>query len=162
MYFATEDSARDYLEQIRWPEGTVCPHCGAKDGRKLNPRPESPTHARKGLHQCGGCRRQFSVTVGTLFEDAHTPLHKWLKAIYLMCASGKGVSAAQLKRDLDLGSYRTAWSMRHRIRWALQKGPNPVGLPWDRVVESLLKVRPEARDRIRGERIIGAKMERRH
>ena len=63
---------------------------------------------RDGLHPCRGCRAQFTVTVGTIFEDSHVPLHKWLLAIHLMCSSKKGVSALQIQRNLELGSYHTA------------------------------------------------------
>jgi transposase-like protein len=173
-----EESARAYLEKKRWPESPVCPACGANGGRKLTPAQDSKT--RKGLYQCGACRRQFTVTVGTLFEDAHTPLHKWLRAINLMCSNSKGISALQIQRDLELGSYRTAWLMCHRIRWALQRPPMSglmkgaghgapassrrplrIPLPWDQAVRGLLKVTQEPRDRLRGDRKIGAKMERR-
>jgi transposase-like protein len=78
---------------------------------------------RKGVYQCNDCRKQFSITVGTIFEDSHIPLHKWLLAVHLMCSSKKGISAHQLMRNLELGSYRTAWFMAHRIRWALTQDP---------------------------------------
>jgi transposase-like protein len=179
-YFTSEDSARGYLEEKRWPNGPICPACGAADARKLTPAPGSKTHARKGLCQCNACRRQFSVTLGTLFEDSHIPLRKWLLAIYLICSNQKGMSAVQIQCDLDLGSYRTAWLMCHRIRWALQrtpmsglmksigeakpasaKKPLRIRLPWDDVVRGLLEVSLEPRDRPRGDRLIGAKLERR-
>lgn len=67
------------------------------------PTVNSMTHARDGLYQCTACRRQFSVTVGTLLEDAHTPLHKWLLAIWLICSRKEGVSALELQRVLGLG-----------------------------------------------------------
>ena len=87
---------------------------------------------RGGLYKCAGCRAPFTVTMGTIFEDSHIPLHKWLFAIYLMCSSKKGVSAHQLWRNLwgvdeetgkQKGSYKTAWFMAHRIRWALGQEP---------------------------------------
>lgn len=176
-YFTVEESARTYLEKKRWPEGPVCPACGAEGGRRLARAPHSKT--RNGLCQCAACRRQFTVTVGTLFEDAHTPLHKWLFAIYLICSSNKGISALQIQRELQLGSYRTAWLMCHRIRWALHRPPMSglmkgigyvpassrrplrIPLPWDQAVVGLLKVTQEPRDRLKGDRKIGAKMERR-
>jgi transposase-like protein len=74
---------------------------------------------RAGLRQCVPCGKQFSCTVGTIFEDSHIPLRKWLVAWYLMCASKKGISALQIQRMLGLGSYRTAWMMMHKIRFAL-------------------------------------------
>jgi transposase-like protein len=74
---------------------------------------------RKGLWKCAGCRKQFTVTVKTIFEDSHIPLHKWLLAIHLLCSSKKGMSAHQLWRMLDIGQYKTAWFMAHRIRYAM-------------------------------------------
>src|SRR5207245_3368683 len=74
---------------------------------------------RKGLWSCAGCRKQFSVTVKTIFEDSHIPLHKWLLASHLMCASNTGISAHQLMRMLDIKQYKSAWFMAHRIRYAM-------------------------------------------
>lgn len=122
----TEDEARETLERVLWPNGPVCPHCGscgdgvtklvAKGGAK-------GTKGRSGLYQCNACREQFTVTVGTIFEDSHVPLRKWLMAFALLCSAKKGVSALQLQRQLELGSYRTAWHMAHRIRHAMAKEP---------------------------------------
>ena len=97
------------------------------EATQLRQDDEALGHGRKGLYQCRACRRQFSVTVGTIFEDSHVPLHKWLLAIHLICSSKKGISAHQLWRNLwgvnekgkQLGSYRTAWFLLHRIRWAM-------------------------------------------
>ncbi|MCU1303664.1 MAG: hypothetical protein JWQ87_3948 [Candidatus Sulfotelmatobacter sp.] len=122
--FQNEDVAREHLEKQRWPEGAVCPHCGViGEATKLQPVTDTKTHARKGTWKCNACREQFSVTVGTIFEDSHIPLHKWLLAIHLMCSSKKGISALQLQRNLALGSYRSAWFMCHRIRWAMTQDP---------------------------------------
>lgn len=119
-----EDAARQHIEKTVWPDGPICPHCGLiGEAVKLEPRSEGKTHVRKGVWQCNGCRKQFTVTVGTIFEDSHIPLHKWLLAIHLMCSSKKGMSAHQLMRNLGIGSYRTAWFMAHRIRWALTQPP---------------------------------------
>lgn len=132
-----EDAARKYLESKLWPDGPVCPHCGViGEAYKL----EGET-TRKGLYKCSGCREPFTVTIGTIFEDSHIPLHKWLFAIYLMCSSKKGISAHQLWRNLwgvneegkPLGSYKTAWFMAHRIRWAL--GREPVASKLEGIVE---------------------------
>src|ERR1017187_3571177 len=113
------DAAREHLERLLWPDGAICPHCGLiGEAYKL----EGKT-TRKGLYKCAGCREPFTVTVGTIFEDSHIPLHKWLLAIHLMASSKKGISAHQLMRNLELGSYRTAWFMAHRIRWALTQEP---------------------------------------
>jgi transposase-like protein len=178
-YFKNANCARGYLEKIRWPEGAVCPRCCAA-GRRLTPAANSKTHARDGLYQCIACRRQFSVTLGTLLEDAHTPLHKWLLAICLICSDKEGIGALQLQQALGLGSYRTAWLMCHRIRWALQKAPMPglmqsaghvpsasprrpirIPLPFDQALRGLLEVAQEPRDRFKSDRRTGAKMERR-
>jgi transposase-like protein len=122
--YRDEDAAREHLEKVRWPDGPVCPHCGViNEATKLDARADSKNGVRKGVYQCNDCRKQFSITVGTIFEDSHIPLHKWLLAVHLMCSSKKGISAHQLMRNLNLGSYRTAWFMAHRIRWALTQEP---------------------------------------
>jgi hypothetical protein len=122
-----EDAARAHLEKIQWPDGPVCPHCGViGEAYRLQGKT-----TRKGLWKCSGCRKPFTVTVGTIFEDSKIPLHKWLLAIHLLCSSKKGMSAHQLWRNLwgvdskgkQLGSYRSAWFMLHRIRWALGQEP---------------------------------------
>lgn len=118
--FGTDEKARLYLEEIRWPDGVVCPHCGnAKQKRIWEIQPNEAAKIRAGLYQCAECKKQFTVTVGTIFEDSHIPLRKWLVAWYLLCSSKKGISSLQIKRMLGLGSYRTALFMMHRIRYAL-------------------------------------------
>lgn len=120
--FRDEDAAREHIEKEMWPDGPVCPHCGVvNEASKIIPGPDSET--RKGLWRCNGCKKQFTVTIGSIFEDSHIPLHKWLLAIHLMGSSKKGISAHQLMRNLDIGSYRSAWFMAHRIRWALTLEP---------------------------------------
>lgn len=109
----TEDQSRDYLEKIRWANGPVCPHCKSDKFMKLQGK-----STRKGLHKCKECRKQYTVTIGTVFEGSHIPLNKWIAAFYLMCSSKKGVSALQLKRQLGL-AYKSAWHMCHRIRFAM-------------------------------------------
>jgi transposase-like protein len=127
--YQTEEAAREYLEALLWPEGPVCPSCGViGEATKLQREDGTDTHGRAGLYQCRGCRRQFTITVGTIFEDSHIPLHKWLLAFHLMCSSKKGVSALQLQRELELGSYRSAWFMCHRIRWSMTQSPNAESL----------------------------------
>ena len=117
--FSTDEKARAYLEAIRWPNGPACPHCGGTEHiASITPNPTAKVRA--GLYECGDCKRQFTVTVGTVFESSKIPLKKWLIAWYLLCSSKKGVSALQLQRQLELGSYRTAWFMMHRIRYALR------------------------------------------
>jgi transposase-like protein len=120
-----EDSARAFLEEQRWPKGEAgCPHCG-EIGRSYRlppiagkPKKNGEITYRKGLWKCGACRKQFTVTVGTIFEDSHIPLHKWLMAIHLLCSSKKGMSAHQLHRMLGV-TYKSAWFMAHRIRYAM-------------------------------------------
>lgn len=114
----TEDQARTYLESLLWADGAVCPHCASKNVYKM-----LGTSCRAGLHRCRACEKQFTVTVGTIFEDSHIPLRKWVRAFHLMCSSKKGISALQLQRNLGLGSYRTAWHMAHRIRLAMKCNP---------------------------------------
>src|SRR5579872_4775436 len=119
--FATEEAAREYFEKLRWPNGSKCPHCGnAKQDRIYKVTAEPKKKIRHGLYKCAECSGQFTVTVGTVCEDSHIPLNKWLIAFYMMCASKTQVSALQLQRQLEIGSYRSAWFMCHRIRFALQ------------------------------------------
>jgi transposase-like protein len=120
-----EDSARAFLEAQRWPDGKAgCPHCG-EIGRSYRlppvagkPKKNGEITYRKGLWKCGACRKQFTVTVGTIFEDSHIPLNKWLMAFHLLCSSKKGMSAHQLHRMLGV-TYKSAWFMAHRIRYAM-------------------------------------------
>jgi transposase-like protein len=129
-HFKDDDAAREYLERIRWPEGPVCPKCGETERvyRLEGKGGEKGTQGRHGLLKCGSCRKQFSVTVGTLFERSKVPLHKWLLAAYLLCSSKKGISSHQLHRTLGV-TYKTAWFMSHRIREAMRDGnfPAPFG-----------------------------------
>lgn len=118
--FATDETARHYLEEIRWPNGVVCPHCKNENQKRIwKIKPNESAKIRAGLRQCAECKNQFTVTVGTIFEDSHIPLRKWLVAWYLLCSSKKGISSLQIQRMLGLGSYRTALFMMHRIRYAL-------------------------------------------
>jgi len=120
--FLNEDEARAYLEQLRWPAGAVCPHCGTVGAYKLQPKADSKKPVRKGVWKCKACRKQFTVTVGTIFEDSHIPIHQWLSAIQFLCASKKGMSAHQLHRMLNV-TYKSAWFMAHRIRYAMGQPP---------------------------------------
>ena len=113
--FTDVTAAREYLEAQRWPNGAICPHCGGTD---KNTKLEGKAH-RPGLYQCGDCREQFTVTVGTVFERSKVPLNKWLLATHLMASSKKGVSAHQLHRSIGV-TYKTAWFMFHRIREAMR------------------------------------------
>src|ERR1700730_8127745 len=115
--FTNETAAREPIAAAVWPHGPVCQHCGSFDRiGKLDGK-----SARPGLHYCGECKRQFTVTVGTIFERSKVPLSKWWLAIHLMASSKKGMSAQQLHRMLDV-HYQTAWFMEHRIREAMRSG----------------------------------------
>lgn len=116
--FPDDDTAREFLEKMRWPNGAVCPHCGYVKAYKITSKPGSKT--RKGLYKCKDCRKQFTVTVGTIFEASHIKLDKWFVAIYLMGASKKGISAHQLHGMLGI-TYKTAWFMCHRIRYSMDQ-----------------------------------------
>jgi transposase-like protein len=115
--FTDEDAARAHFEALRWPDGPVCPHCGSVDSATEL----KGNSTRPGVYKCRECRKPFTATIGTLYERSHIPLHKWLLATHLMCASKKGISAHQLFRMLGFGSYRTAWFMAHRIREGMRE-----------------------------------------
>jgi transposase-like protein len=112
-------AAIEYLERLRWPDGRVCPHCGVVDSKKREHYRIKAKSTRRKLWKCYSCRKQFSVTVGTIFEDSHITLDKWLLAFHLLCSSKKGMSALQIQRMLRLKSYSSAWHLCHRIRWAM-------------------------------------------
>lgn len=129
--YGNEESARAFLEATRWPHGAVCPKCGCINARRLG----SVRGQRKGLGKVGKskpcppglwfcleCEAHFTVTVGTVMEASKIPLHKWLLAMYLMGASKKGVSAHQLHRTLGI-TYKSAWFLAHRIRYAMTQEP---------------------------------------
>jgi len=120
-HFTKEDAAREHVENLRWPFGTVCPHCGSVG--------KAYATKRTGKYRCTkkDCRKDFTVKVGTVFEDSKIPLHKWLLAAYLLCSSKKGMSSHQLHRTLDI-TYKSAWFMTHRIREAMRTGAfSPIG-----------------------------------
>lgn len=133
-YFHDEAAAFEHVESALWPDGPTCPHCGVIDnayklkGVRSKPSKKNPEgKERHGLYKCADCRKQFTVRIGTIFEESHLPLTKWLQAIYLMCASKKGISAHQLHRILEV-QYKTAWFLTHRIREAMSQGAlNPFG-----------------------------------
>ncbi len=109
------DKAREHLEAIRWPDGPICPHCGVIDNSAAL---KGKAH-RPGVYKCRDCRKQFSVTVGTVFERSKVPLNKWLLATHLLASSKKGISSHQLHRSLGV-TYKTAWFMMHRLRLAME------------------------------------------
>lgn len=112
--FNDETAARKHLEAIRWPDGPVCPYCGTVDASKAL----GGQSMGDGWYHCSACRKKFTVRVGSVYERSHIPLHKWVLATHLMCASKKGVSAHQLHRMLGI-TYKSAWFMAHRIREAM-------------------------------------------
>jgi transposase-like protein len=121
--FHDEAKARAHLERTRWPNGPFCPHCGEVE--QIH-RLEGKKH-RPGLFYCRSCRGQFSVTVGTVAERSHVPVHKWLLAFHLIVASKKGMSALQLSRLLEV-SYKTGWFISHRVREAMRDDhAGPIG-----------------------------------
>lgn len=118
----SEEKARAFVESIIWPNGPVCPHCKAVDVYRMTPKAGSTKPGRAGLLRCRECKKQFTVTVGTIFEGSHIPLHKWLMGVHMMTASKKGVSSHQLHRMLGI-TYKAAWFMSHRVRYAMKSGP---------------------------------------
>jgi len=118
-----EDKARALFEFMRWPDGKpICPHCKndgkAKPNYKLTSKENTKKKVRPGLYSCGACRKPFTATVGTVLEDSHIPISKWIMAWFIICSSKKAVSAHQLHRMLGL-TYKSAWFMAHRIRFAM-------------------------------------------
>lgn len=116
--FTDENAAREALEAVRWPHGPVCPHCAATSEQIARVEGTKKSH-RPGLMYCNGCKGQFTVTVGTVFERSKIPLTKWWLATHLMCSSKKGVSSHQIHRTLGV-TYKTAWFMTHRIRESMK------------------------------------------
>ncbi len=114
-HFQSHENARDWLESLRWPNGPICSHCGTINHAYKTKKP--------GWYRCAEkeCRKDFTVTTGTVMERSHIQLHKWLMAFYLLNASKKGMSAHQLHRALNL-DYKSAWFMCHRIREAMRSG----------------------------------------
>jgi transposase-like protein len=127
--FHNEEAAFAYVEAELWPNGPVCPHCENADSAKIGrlegvyskPSKKNPEGVlRVGLRKCyaPGCREQFTVRKGTIFEDSALPLRLWLQAIHLLCSSKKGFSTRQLQRTLGCGM-KTAWHLGHRIRYGM-------------------------------------------
>ena len=107
--FATDDACRDYLFQLRWPGGFICPCCGGS----------SAWPASRGRFICTSCRHQTSVTAGTIFENTRKPLTLWFRAIWFVTSQKNGASAANLQQVLGLRSYQTAWTWLHKLRRAM-------------------------------------------
>jgi transposase-like protein len=113
--FYNEESAYEYVESCLWPNGPVCPHCGTTE--RIGKLQGKTT--RIGLYKCYSCKKPFTVKMGTIFEDSHIPLHKWVQAIYLICSTKKGISANQLHRTLGI-TPKSACFLSHRIQEAIR------------------------------------------
>ncbi|MFL5797541.1 MAG: IS1595 family transposase [Actinomycetota bacterium] len=113
-YFADLDVATEFVARLRWPEGPICPDCGGQDHGYIKTRR---------LWKCKNktCRRQFSVKVGTIFEDSAIPLDKWLCSIWLIANAKNGVSSHELARSIGI-TQKSAWFVLHRVRLAMQTG----------------------------------------
>jgi transposase-like protein len=123
--FTDANKAREHLERLYWPNGITCRHCGNADPTCISKLAGKST--RPGVYWCNECDTPFTVTVGTVMEDSHIPLNKWVLAYHLMAASKKGMSALQLSRMLGL-SYKSSWFLCHRIRESMTPGsPSPIG-----------------------------------
>ena len=107
--FASIEACREYLFSLRWPDGFVCPRCAGKTAWRTS----------RGLWLCGGCRHQASVTAGTIFQHSHVPLTVWFRAMLYVTSQKHGTSALGLQRVLGLGSYKTAWTLLHKLRRAM-------------------------------------------
>lgn len=116
--YSDENKAIALLESMRWPNGPICPHCKHNESYQIIGK-----SSRKGLRCCAACRKQFTVKVGTIFEDSHIPISKWLMAIFILCSSKKSISAHQMHRMLKV-TYKTSWFMCHRIRYAMGEDAN--------------------------------------
>ena len=108
----TEEECREYLESLLWGDAPVCPHCGTvdRDHYRL-----TTFGINRGQYKCRHCRCKFNIRIGTMFEGSHIPLKKWFYAIYLFISHKKGISSAQLARDIHV-TQKTAWFMLCRIR----------------------------------------------
>jgi transposase-like protein len=107
--FATEDACREYLTKLRWPTGFICPFCQGEGGWV----------DRRHRWTCQNCRRQSTVTAGTIFDATHLPLQVWFRAVWLVTSQKSGASALGVQQVLGLGSYRTAWTWLHKLRRAM-------------------------------------------
>ena len=107
--FANDEACRAYLFSLRWSEGFVCPRCSGQHAWPME----------RGLWLCQQCRAQVSVTAGTIFQDSRLPLVLWFRAVWYVTTQKNGVSASGLQRVLGLGSYKTAWTMLHKLRRAM-------------------------------------------
>jgi transposase-like protein len=124
-YFSDESAAYALIESIRWPNGPVCPHCGTIDSayHLKNQKTRSGKVSQRSLWKCKECRKQFTCTVGTIFEDSHIPLSKWLLGAFLLNTGKNGISSHELHRSLGI-TLKAAWFMAHRLRLAMARIPS--------------------------------------
>lgn len=124
----TEADAYSYMESLRWPDGPICPHCGSVEKHYFL-TPKSGTGARKTrtgaltqrrVWKCKTCRKQFSVTTGTVFHGSKVPLHTWLMVVFEMCSNKNGIAAREVERKYGVAP-KTAWFMTHRLREAMKR-----------------------------------------
>lgn len=116
----TEEEARELLEGLRWANGKACPHCGNVDQKRITGlKANAGSNVRPGLYRCMECRKQFTVTVGTVMERSKVALRDWVYVFAAVCASKKGISAHQISRELGC-QYKTAWFLSHRVRLAMR------------------------------------------
>ena len=112
-YFSDADRAFDYAKFLRWPDDKVtCPRCGSDSNSFVKTRK---------LWFCNGCKKQFTVKVGTIFEDSPIGLDKWMTAVWMICNCKNGISSYELSRSLGV-TQKSAWFMLHRIREAMKSG----------------------------------------
>lgn len=131
-----EDQAREYFENLRWPDGPVCPFCGSNIYCEITPNRKS--RIRQGLYKCGICKKKYTVTIGTIMHQTHFPLLIWVKALYLIGV--KNISALSLQKQLGIGSYHTAYNLRKTIKKSiLEVNYNPVSIE-DEVIKELEKM----------------------
>jgi transposase-like protein len=113
LHLADPDNALAFAIRMRWPDGViVCPRCASKEHSFIKTRR---------VWECKGCKKQFSVKVGTIFEDSPISLDKWLCAMWLLATCENGISSYEIARDLNV-TQKTAWFMLHRIRLSMQNG----------------------------------------
>jgi len=110
-WFSSENACLDYIAKLRWPKGFICPSCGINT--------DKPSLMERGLFLCRECKRQTSITAGTLFHGSHKPLRTWFLAMWFVTSQKHGASALGLQRVLGLGSYNTAWNWLHKLRRAM-------------------------------------------
>jgi len=124
--FPDEETCIQHLENIRWPRGIICQHCGSSE--KINRLKTRP------LYKCGTCTKQFSVRKGTIFEESRLPLRKWFAAAWLVTENRRGISSGQLAREIGV-TQKTAWFVLGRLR-EVAIGMAGIGGPLDGTVEA--------------------------